>query len=83
MKFPDDVVLTSRAVDRADPAAKAIRQMGRDALAVALAAPIGQDPLGRIGEVRDVVGAIVFLASPAANLITGHTLQFDGGWVAC
>ena len=51
-------------------------------MAVALEATIEQDPLGRIGEVRDVVGAIVFLASPAANLITGHRLQFDGGWIA-
>lgn len=39
-------------------------------------------PLGRLGEVEDVVGAIVFLASPAASLITGHTLLIDGGWVA-
>ena len=39
-------------------------------------------PLGRIGEVEDVVGAVVFLASPAADLITGHTLLVDGGWVA-
>lgn len=39
-------------------------------------------PLGRIGEIEDVVGAVVFLASPAANLITGHTLLVDGGWVA-
>ena len=77
------MVVTSRAVERADPAAKTIREMGWDALAVALEGTIEQDPLGRIGEVSDVVGAIVFLASPAANLITGHTLQFDGGWVAC
>ena len=39
-------------------------------------------PLGRIGEVDDVLGAIVFLASPAADLITGHTLLVDGGWTA-
>jgi NAD(P)-dependent dehydrogenase (short-subunit alcohol dehydrogenase family) len=39
-------------------------------------------PLGRVGEVDDVLGAIVFLASPAANLITGHTLLVDGGWTA-
>jgi NAD(P)-dependent dehydrogenase (short-subunit alcohol dehydrogenase family) len=39
-------------------------------------------PLGRIGEVEDVVGAVIFLASPAAGLITGHTLLVDGGWVA-
>ncbi len=39
-------------------------------------------PMGRIGEVEDVVGAVVFLASKAASLITGHTLAVDGGWVA-
>jgi NAD(P)-dependent dehydrogenase (short-subunit alcohol dehydrogenase family) len=39
-------------------------------------------PLGRIGEVDDVLGALVFLASPAADLITGHTLLVDGGWTA-
>ena len=39
-------------------------------------------PLGRIGEVEDVLGAVVFLASSAANLVTGQTLLVDGGWVA-
>ena len=39
-------------------------------------------PLGRVGQPEDVVGAVVFLASPAANLITGHTLLVDGGWTA-
>ena len=39
-------------------------------------------PLGRVGQPEDVVGAVVFLASPAAELITGHTLLVDGGWTA-
>lgn len=38
--------------------------------------------LHRIGEPMDVAGAVVFLASPAAALITGHTLLIDGGWTA-
>jgi NAD(P)-dependent dehydrogenase (short-subunit alcohol dehydrogenase family) len=38
--------------------------------------------LHRIGEPMDVAGAIVFLASPAASLITGTTLMVDGGWTA-
>ncbi len=38
--------------------------------------------LGRIGEPMDVAGAIVFLASPAAAMITGDTLLIDGGWTA-
>jgi len=39
-------------------------------------------PLGRLGKPEDVAGAVVFLASPAADLITGHTLLVDGGWTA-
>jgi NAD(P)-dependent dehydrogenase (short-subunit alcohol dehydrogenase family) len=38
--------------------------------------------LHRIGEPMEVAGAVVFLASPAAALITGHTLLIDGGWTA-
>lgn len=38
--------------------------------------------LHRIGEPNDVAGAVVFLASPAASLITGTTLLVDGGWTA-
>jgi NAD(P)-dependent dehydrogenase (short-subunit alcohol dehydrogenase family) len=38
--------------------------------------------LHRIGEPMDVAGAVVFLASPAASLITGATLLIDGGWTA-
>jgi len=38
--------------------------------------------LHRIGEPMDVVGAVVFLASPAASLITGDTILIDGGWTA-
>ncbi len=38
--------------------------------------------LGRLGQVEDVMGAIVFLASDAAGLITGASLLIDGGWTA-
>ena len=38
--------------------------------------------LHRIGEPMDVAGSVVFLASPAASMITGHTLLIDGGWTA-
>jgi len=39
-------------------------------------------PLGRVGEVEDVAAATVYLASPAATMVTGHTLLVDGGWTA-
>ena len=38
--------------------------------------------LHRIGEPVDVAGAVVYLASPAASLVTGTTLVVDGGWTA-
>ena len=38
--------------------------------------------LHRIGEPMEVTGAVVFLASPAASLITGETILIDGGWTA-
>ena len=43
---------------------------------------IDRTPLRRIGEPADVVGAVVFLASPAANMVTGHVLLVDGSWTA-
>jgi 2-deoxy-D-gluconate 3-dehydrogenase len=36
--------------------------------------------LGRLGTYEDVAGAVIYLASPAADLVTGHTLVVDGGW---
>jgi len=38
--------------------------------------------LGRIGQVEDVMGAVVFLASGASALVTGSALMVDGGWTA-
>src|SRR5690349_14930110 len=38
--------------------------------------------LHRIGQPMDVAGVVVFLASPAASLITGETILVDGGWTA-
>ena len=39
-------------------------------------------PAGEVGEVEDVTGAIAFLASDRARLVTGHILAVDGGWTA-
>ncbi|MGZ3534642.1 MAG: SDR family NAD(P)-dependent oxidoreductase [Thermodesulfobacteriota bacterium] len=43
---------------------------------------LGNIPLGRIGKPDDVTGAVVYLASEASNLVTGHILLVDGGWTA-
>jgi NAD(P)-dependent dehydrogenase (short-subunit alcohol dehydrogenase family) len=39
-------------------------------------------PLGRVGQAMDVTGAVLFLVSAQAGLITGHSLKVDGGWTA-
>ncbi|MXQ08094.1 SDR family oxidoreductase [Alphaproteobacteria bacterium GH1-50] len=38
--------------------------------------------LGRVGEVEDIMGAVVWLASDAASLVTGTSILVDGGWTA-
>ena len=56
-----------------------------------LTAPMLDDPdfaryvddmilLDRLGTPEDVAGAVIYLASPAADMVTGHTLLVDGGW---
>jgi len=39
-------------------------------------------PMNRVGQIWDLFGAVVFLASPASDFITGHVLYVDGGWTA-
>ena len=41
-----------------------------------------QIAMGRVGRVEDVMGAVLFLASDAAALVTGSALMVDGGWTA-
>ena len=41
-----------------------------------------RQPIQRVGHPEDLVGAAVYLASPASDLVTGHTLMVDGGWTA-
>ena len=41
---------------------------------------LARTPMGRFGTPADVAGAVLFLASPAARYVTGHTLVVDGGF---
>ena len=43
---------------------------------------LGKIPMGRLVNPEEVIGAAVFLASEASSMVTGHTLNIDGGWLA-
>ncbi len=47
-----------------------------------LADVLSRIPAGRVGTTTDVAGAVIYLASPAAGMVTGHVLVVDGGWTA-
>jgi NAD(P)-dependent dehydrogenase (short-subunit alcohol dehydrogenase family) len=70
-----------------------VNSIGPTFIDTPLTRPFFQDPafrddtlrrikLGRLGTVEDLMGAVVFLASDAAALITGTALVIDGGWTA-
>ena len=42
----------------------------------------GMIPMGKLATIGDVVAAVLYLASPAAGMVTGHSLKVDGGWTA-
>jgi NAD(P)-dependent dehydrogenase (short-subunit alcohol dehydrogenase family) len=43
---------------------------------------VAQIPMGRWGEVHELAGAAVYLASEASSFVTGSSLFVDGGWTA-
>ena len=43
---------------------------------------LGMIPMGRIGQPEEVAAAVLYLASPAAAMVTGTSLNVDGGWTA-
>ncbi len=43
---------------------------------------MNKTPAKRLGQVEDVVGAVVFMSSPAADYMTGQSIVVDGGWLA-
>jgi NAD(P)-dependent dehydrogenase (short-subunit alcohol dehydrogenase family) len=47
-----------------------------------LAGFLGRTPLGRVGQPDELIGPVVFLASPMASYVTGVTLPVDGGFLA-
>ncbi len=70
-----------------------VNSIGPTFVRTALTAPYFEDPgftewvlaripLGRVAEIEEISGAIVFLASPAAAMVTGSALLVDGGWTA-
>lgn len=42
----------------------------------------GMIPMSKLATTEDVVQAVLYLASPAAGMVTGHSLKVDGGWTA-
>ncbi|WP_157543635.1 SDR family oxidoreductase, partial [Microbacterium sp. CCH5-D1] len=42
---------------------------------------VDHTPAGRWGDVADLMGATVFLASPASDFVNGHVLSVDGGYL--
>jgi len=43
---------------------------------------MAETEFGRLGEPIELAGGILYLASEASSMVTGHTLAIDGGWTA-
>jgi NAD(P)-dependent dehydrogenase (short-subunit alcohol dehydrogenase family) len=60
----------------------AVRTPSRDLQGEVLQNVLSRIPLGRFATIEDIIGAAVYLASPASDFVTGQTLFVDGGWTA-
>ena len=47
-----------------------------------LAGVVDRIPMGRVGTIADVAGAVVYLASDAGAMVNGSVVPVDGGWTA-
>jgi len=58
-------------------------EMSRSSLSTeeGLAWQLARIPIGRVGKPEDIASVVLFLCSPEARYITGHTLVADGGWL--
>ena len=72
-------------VNCVNPVTVPVTEMGKKAfLSAEKAEQVRKEiPLGRFGEIEDMVNAVVFLLSDRASLISGVTLPVDGGFTAC
>jgi NAD(P)-dependent dehydrogenase (short-subunit alcohol dehydrogenase family) len=43
---------------------------------------VAQTPMGRVGDVKELKGSVIYLASEASSFVTGSNLVVDGGWIA-
>jgi len=60
-----------------------ITDMNRDKMSPERKAmAVARTPMARFGETGDMVGAAIYLASPAASFVTGETIRVDGGFLA-
>lgn len=59
----------------------ALTEMGKSIPGEARLEMLKQIPLGRFAEPEEIANAILFLASPLADYITGHTIHVNGGWI--
>ena len=85
LRFADDINVNEEVVlmtTKGEAIAVGIAQMTTSVMASCDHGVVAKIKLGRVGQVEDLTGAIVFLASDASSLMTGSALLVDGGWTA-